>query len=403
MKEKFTSEQRKTLLLCFLSYSAAYIGRLNISAALPELRSAMELSAAQAGTFQTVFALVYAAGQIINGARADRVSSRRNIALGLILSAACNLALGLARSFTLMLVLWALNGAVQSMLWTPIVRLTSQRFAGSARDRASFVLSVSIVLGHFAAWALAGALAAKLSWRYSFIIPAAVMAAAGAASYIFLRDSVPPVSAAPQTASAPPARASVGRLLRDTGLAALLGCCICLGFVRDGIVSWAPTILAAVSSASLGSTALSLIIPVLNLFGVLLVRRCYRLLRGSARGAVGAVMAMSAVLTLLLRIGGGAAVCAVIMGLCCALIYGATPMLTTYSPLEYEKLGRVGFVAGLVDCFIYIGSALAGTVSGAVSDAAGWGGVYIMWAAVSVLGLLAAAMSIKGGRRLRAL
>ena len=41
MKEKFTSGQRKTLLLCFLCYSAAYTGRLNLSAALPGLRDGM--------------------------------------------------------------------------------------------------------------------------------------------------------------------------------------------------------------------------------------------------------------------------------------------------------------------------------------------------------------------------
>ena len=79
MKEKFTSGQRKTLLLCFLCYSAAYTGRLNLSAALPGLRDGMALTAAQAGMFQTVFALIYAVGQIVNGARADRASIGRSI------------------------------------------------------------------------------------------------------------------------------------------------------------------------------------------------------------------------------------------------------------------------------------------------------------------------------------
>ena len=399
-RDKLTPMQKQTLLICFLGYSAAYTGRLNLSAALPEICSAMELNAARAGIFQTVFAVIYAAGQIINGSRADRISPRRNIALGLFLSAACNLCLGLAGSFELMLLLWALNGAAQSMLWTPIVRLTAQRFDGAARDFASFALSVSIVLGHFAAWALAGVLAAAMNWRFSFFVPALIMLAAGAAAFIVLRDDTRSVS--DESAHAAPAPVPVASLLRGTGLAALLGCCLCLGFVRDGIVSWAPTILAGIGSASLGSAALSLIIPALNLLGILLVRRCYKRLRGSARGAAGAVMLFGFALTLLLRFCSGAAVCAVIMGVCCAAIYGATPMLTTYCPLEYERMGRVGLVAGLVDCFIYIGSALAGTVSGAVSDAAGWGGVYIMWAAVSVLGAFAAFLSIRGGRRLNA-
>ena len=399
MNGKFTLAQRRILSLCFLSYSAAYTGRLNISAALPELQSALSLTAAQAGTFQTVFALVYAAGQIINGALADHIRAPRNIALGLIISSACNLGLGIADSFGTMLFLWALNGAAQSMLWTPIVRLTAQWFNGSERDRAAFALSVAIVLGHFAAWALSGALAAVMSWRFSFFIPSLVMTAAGIAAWIFLREnpSHSTVSSSAPMQTAEPA--ALFSLLHSTWLGALLFCCVCLGFVRDGIVSWTPTILSAVSAAALGSAALSLIIPVLNLFGVLLVRRCYLLLHGSPRSSVGLVLAAGVLLTLLLHaVGGSAVTCAVIMGLCCALLYGATPMLTTYCPLEYEKFGRVGLVAGLVDCFIYIGAALAGIFSGIVSDAAGWQGVYLMWAAISAAGMLAALLSAKGRR-----
>lgn len=113
MKEKFTSGQRKTLLLCFLCYSAAYTGRLNLSAALPGLRDGMALTAAQAGMFQTVFALIYAIGQIVNGARADHTSIRRSIGTGLILSAVCNVLLAASDNYVLMMALWALNGAAQ--------------------------------------------------------------------------------------------------------------------------------------------------------------------------------------------------------------------------------------------------------------------------------------------------
>lgn len=66
MRERFSPIQRSTLL-CFFAYAAAYTGRLNLSAAIPGLRGGIAMSDAQAGLFQTVFALVYAAGQIVNG------------------------------------------------------------------------------------------------------------------------------------------------------------------------------------------------------------------------------------------------------------------------------------------------------------------------------------------------
>ena len=182
MREKFSHLQRSTLLLCFFAYASAYTGRLNLSAALPGLRGGIAMSDAQAGLFQTVFALVYAAGQIVNGSLVDKINVRRSIAIGLIVSAACNALFGLTAAFPVMLVLWGLNGAAQSMLWTPIVKLVADRFSGQARDRASFDLSITIIFGHFIAWAISGTLASVLSWRYSFLIPAIIMTAAGALS-----------------------------------------------------------------------------------------------------------------------------------------------------------------------------------------------------------------------------
>lgn len=403
MREKFSSFQRSTLLLCFFAYASAYTGRLNLSAALPGLRSSIAISDVQAGLFQTVFALVYAAGQIINGLLADKINVRLSIAAGLAASAVCNALFGLNSSFALLLALWGLNGAAQSMLWTPIVKLVAERFSGHARDRASFVLSITVIFGHFIAWAISGTLASVLSWRYSFLIPAFIMAIAGVIVFAVLRCE--PASVAGNKAPAvPSAPMPLGKLVSGTGLAALLLCCICNGFVRDGVVTWAPTVLSAGSSGlSLSSTLLSLIIPPLNILGIVLVRRCYRLLCGNARGAVGILLLVSALMSFLLRFISAPVACAFLLGLCCACCYGINPMINTLVPMEYERAGRVGLVAGLVDCFIYLGSALAGTAAGALSDSCGWGAVYSVWALVSALGAALAFISIHGGRRMSGL
>lgn len=256
MKEKFSPLQRSTLLLCFLAYASAYTGRMNLSAALPGLRGGIAMSDAQAGLFQTVFALVYAAGQIVNGSLVDKINVRRSIAIGLIVSAVCNALFGLTSAFPVMLILWGLNGAAQSMLWTPIVKLVADRFIGQARDRASFVLSITIIFGHFIAWAISGTLASVLNWRYSFLIPAFIMTVGGVFVFAALRRE-PVHSAYSKASPAPSALMPLGKLISRTGLAALLLCCVCNGFVRDGVVTWTPTVLSSGSRGlSLSSTLL---------------------------------------------------------------------------------------------------------------------------------------------------
>ena len=76
-------------------------------------------------------------------------------------------------------------------------------------------------------------------------------------------------------------------------------------------------------------------------------------------------------------------------------------MLTTLIPMEYEPAGRVGLTAGLVDCFIYLGSSLAGVLTGAISDAAGWTVVFLLWMAVAACSAALAFYSMRGGKRLR--
>ena len=413
MRERFSPIQRSTLLLCFFAYAAAYTGRLNLSAAIPGLRGGIAMSDAQAGLFQTVFALVYAAGQIVNGSLIDKINVRRSIAVGLIISAGCNALFGLTDSFPVMLILWALNGAAQSMLWTPIVKLMAVWFKGRRRGRASFGLSMTLVLGNLSAWALSGCMASLVGWRFSFIIPAAITAAMGVGALFMLSD-------APKSGELPlddeaeeNVRASengekkavmpLKEMFLGTGFIAVLACCVCNGFVRDGIITWAPTIIVhSGGGQAVNSTLLSLIIPMLNLAGVLMAQRFYHIFGDNARRCAGCLMAICAGLALLLRPASlTMATCALTLGLCCAATYGINPMLTTLIPMEYEPAGRVGLTAGLVDCFIYLGSSLAGVLTGAISDAAGWTVVFLLWMAVAACSAALAFYSMRGGKRLR--
>ena len=104
MDAKFSRNQRRIWLACFFSYAAAYVARLNMGAALGSVIEDLNLTDAQGGMFQTVFALVYAVGQLVNGSIVDKISARCYIAAGLVLSGVCNLLFGLSRSYAMMVV-----------------------------------------------------------------------------------------------------------------------------------------------------------------------------------------------------------------------------------------------------------------------------------------------------------
>lgn len=387
-KASFTGAQTRIVWSCTLIYVAAYFNRLNLSAALGSMRDALGINGAQAGLMQTAFAVAYAVGQLINGALVDRMHPLRHMLTGLLGSALCNLGMGLSGSFYLNFALCLLNGAFQSMLWTPIVRMLVLYFEnGACRTRANFYLSMTLVAGHLGAWALAGAMSSWFDWRFSFIVPAVLAALTALAARMMLRGMTFGKAERTGAEGAAAAVMSVGETLRfwtATGFFLVLFGAVLYGFVCNGIVTWAPTVLQSVSSGDMSSAAFSLIIPCINIVGIVLGYTSRD--KVSSRRMTGLMLLLTAVLSLLMRASAGVVLLALLMGVACASLYGVNPMLTGLIPLEYEATGRVGLTAGLADSCIYLGSALTGVLGGAIMDAWGVNMLYMVWAAVAAVG-----------------
>ncbi len=407
----FTRAQWRIFFGCFLAYATAYVARLNLSAALPDLSASMDLTDAQSGMFQTGFAFIYACGQLVNGSLADRISARKYILAGMLASAACNALVGSAQSYGVLLLGWCLNGVAQSMLWTPIVKLMATWYHGHSRNRVSFGMSMTLVVGHLAAWAISGYMATLFGWRMSFFIPAAVIGGMSLIAFAILRDQpktpeeagAEPEEQAAHASEAKPTSSvmPIPTMLFRTGLLFILICCVTNGFVRDGVIPWAPTIIGTLSGGASGNSVLvSLIIPVLNLIGVLLGRRIYNMIDYNARRCTALLMAACSVLAILILAGSRSMfICALLLGMTCAATYGVNPMLTTLIPMEYDRAGRVALLAGVVDCFIYLGSSLAGIATGLLSDSAGWNAVFVVWCATAAAGTVMAFVSLRDRKR----
>lgn len=389
MNVKFTSRQKLLLTILVALYSSAYFCRLNLSAALDGIITAMDLPIVKAGFLQTVFALVYATGQLVNGAIVDRVNPARYMLVGIAGSAACNIAMGLASAYPAMLAIWAVNAAFQSMLWTPVMRLIAMHFHGEReRQRANAMLALALTFGHLGAWAVSGFLSTLVSWRFSFIVPAclALIAFAASARALGGLEAGKPSTAAAKAQAAKPAQ-PIHRVFTGTGFYFVLTACVLYGFIRDGAVTWTPTLLARAGSSALSATAFTLILPLLNSVGVVIGFTLRS--RGSNPHIVVVLMMLCAIACGgVLLLGGNVLLLAILLGLICAAMYGANTMLTGLIPLEYDRVGKTGLTAGLIDSLIYAGSALAGAVGGGLYEHMGSGALYASWIAAAVFSAL---------------
>ena len=153
------------LVLMCLSAAIAYIQRAALSVPAAEIAGDLQISnfARDMGQVQSAWYAGYAVMQLPSGWFADRVGSRRALALFSILWSVMTLLSGFATDFTSLLILWGLMGAAQAGAFPCAAKAIGQIFPDAERARASGLLASGMAVGGAIAPALTGALLESLT------------------------------------------------------------------------------------------------------------------------------------------------------------------------------------------------------------------------------------------------
>lgn len=192
-------DRRWVFAAATLGYGIYYVCRLSLSAAKSGLVDSGVLSPTQLGWIGSALFWSYAVGKLANGFLADRVDLRRFACIGLLGTAAVNLAIGLQTGFWLFLVLWLLNGWFQSMGAPAFVVSLVRMFRKQERGSYYGIWSVSHHLGEATSFAVTAALVAHFGWQAGFFGASGIGLAGAALLWIFFR---PPNCAEPVVAAA---------------------------------------------------------------------------------------------------------------------------------------------------------------------------------------------------------
>ena len=69
-------KENKIIFICWLAYTAAYIGRLNFNASIVAIISDLGVTKADAGLVSSCFFFAYGAGQLINGILSKKYNAK---------------------------------------------------------------------------------------------------------------------------------------------------------------------------------------------------------------------------------------------------------------------------------------------------------------------------------------
>ena len=126
---------RFLFLLCWCSYFCAYIGRLNYSAALTDMIQSEGFGKGEAGLIGTAFFFAYGAGQFVSGFLGDRLPAKWLVFMGLFCSSICNLLMSQSSNIGIMIGVWCVNGLVQALIWSPMLRLVTDYCKAEVRPK----------------------------------------------------------------------------------------------------------------------------------------------------------------------------------------------------------------------------------------------------------------------------
>ena len=166
------------LLSVFFGYAGYYVVRSNFTLATPHMMDAYNFTKSEIGLLMSTMLVVYGLAKFVMGSLADKSNVKVFMAVGLVLSALLNLAMGFSVGFWAFTAFVALNGIFQAMGVAPSFITLANWFPGKMRAKPTGLWFCSHNIGAAVTAPLIGGSLALLGtgyWQYAcFIVPAAV-------------------------------------------------------------------------------------------------------------------------------------------------------------------------------------------------------------------------------------
>lgn len=365
------------LLVTMLCYMFFYTGRHNFGWAARAMATELHVSYEMIGWVSFSMLIGYAAGQLINGNLADHFSPRYMIPLGGVLSVGCNIAISFAHSFSLILVLWALNGYCQSMAWAPGSRLISNWWSREEKGKAFGFYTMAAGSSSVITFLLSVILLQQgWEWRWLFRVPVMFLLLGVIIFYLFARGK-------PSDMGFENLAVETGQLEKTSWQEryravftnrSFVIACIAMGFesmARYGLVFWVPIhYLGKDWSRNPHYLWITVLMPIGMAVGALTFGNISDSIFKSNRPAsIRAGILISAVISLLIYFlpAGNVVTGAVLLLLAGFFVYGPQ---ANFWPMSPELLGEkyVGTGIGIMNMTAYLFAALGEPLLGKVID-----------------------------------
>lgn len=384
------------VLLFSVAYFVSYITRINFGAIIAEMEIATGysrtlLSASITGSFIT-----YGTGQIVSGIFGDRVSPKKLVSVGFIITALMNLIIPFAPNAYFMAALWCINGFAQSFMWPPMVKLMTNIFTDEEYKKASVKVSWGSSFGTLAVYLISPVIITALSWKGVFLISSL------SAVIILIVWNRYCIDSEQNTVSSGERRNfSLDSLLNPVMIAVMVAI-ILQGMLRDGVTTWMPSYIAETYNLSSVIAILTgIVLPVFSIISFSVTSKLYRDKLKNPLLCAGVLFALGAVSALLLSFSSGyiAGFSVVLSALLTGTMHGVNLILICMIPPFFKKSGNVSTVSGILNSCTYIGSAISTYGIAVLTEKFSWSLTLKIWILIALAGAIICLVCIKPWER----
>ena len=398
------------IAMCCMVYFVSYFSRKDFAAVMAEMASVGAINRENGGLIGTMLFIFYGTGQLISGYLGDKIRPKYLIILGLSVTGLCNACMSFVPE-GMMFFVWGLNGLAQAMLWPPIVKILAQYLDHKTYVTAHLAVTSAAHVATVLLYVFVPFCITFMSWKSVFITASSLAFLSMAIFAVVMRlilpadvDETAPVSRKTEDTDAQIGeKRSIISIMRESGIFTVFVCIIVIGFLRDGIESWMPTLYSEAFGKSVSeSTLVSIILPIFSIISITVITALHKkgVIKNEVSGTA-ALFGLSLICAVPLAFfvsmkGTFFGIAALLLtALICGAMHGANFLLISCLPGRFSRFGRAATVSGVCNSCVYIGAAVSTYGIALISKQMGWPLTIATWSAILIIGIVFGALSYR--------
>jgi OPA family glycerol-3-phosphate transporter-like MFS transporter len=194
----------------------------------------------------------------------------------------------------------------------------------------------------------------------------------------------------------------ISKLLVISGLSTVLVAVLIHGMLKDGIMTWVPTMITEKYSVKPSfAIFLTMVLPVINLFGAFIATLIFKRLKNHDEIKASLFFMAGPVIPFIVLIFIGKIPVVLSIALLAVITMSMTAfnhIYLTLVPQRFRGFGKTATITGIINSIVYIGSALSNYGFGMISEKLGWDYTICFWIIIAVIGTASCLMSLRKWR-----